>query len=42
MKLRMRRTVLSMGIGSYTSVKAQREVRIGVLEKIKLIVKYVP
>ncbi|MCD6195170.1 MAG: VIT1/CCC1 transporter family protein [Staphylothermus sp.] len=33
---------LSMGIGSYTSVKAQREVRIGVLEKIKLIVKYVP
>jgi len=32
---------LSMGIGSYTSVRAQRQVRIGVLESIKLASRYV-
>ena len=32
---------LSMGIGSYTSVKAQRQVGIGVLESIKLASRYV-
>jgi len=32
---------LSMGIGTYISVKAQREVRTGLLERIKLTAKYV-
>ncbi len=32
---------LSMGIGTYISVKAQREVRVGLLERIKLSAKYV-
>lgn len=32
---------LSMGIGSYISVRAQRQVRIGILESIKLASRYV-
>ncbi len=32
---------LSMGVGTYVSVKAQREVRVGVLGRIKLASKYV-
>ena len=32
---------LSMGIGSYTSVRAQRQVRVGILESIKLASRYV-
>ncbi|MCD6323734.1 MAG: VIT1/CCC1 transporter family protein [Desulfurococcales archaeon] len=31
---------LSMGVGTYVSVKAQREVRVGVLGRVKLAAKY--
>ncbi len=33
---------LSMGIGSYTSVKAQREVRLSVVSRIVLAARYIP
>ncbi len=33
---------LSMGIGSFTSVRAQKQVRLGVLSKLMMAVKYIP